>query len=172
MQYVAKFYKDDDGIGVEFPDVPGAYTCADSLEDAMDMAKEALNGVLRSMLDRHDPLPVAKTKPSVEKKLIPIDVEDELAIEYSIYEARRGKSAASVARSMGISRQSFKHYENAKLSMSIANLIKIANALNKHVEIQLIDNYDYSSLRRNINELKKYKSTRLSQKCEKELVEV
>lgn len=75
MQYVAKFFKDDDGIGAEFPDVPGAYTCADSLEEAMDMAKEALTGVLRSMLDRHDPLPVAKTKPNVEKFLIPIDVE-------------------------------------------------------------------------------------------------
>jgi antitoxin HicB len=80
MQYVAKFYKEDDGIGVEFPDVPGAYTCADSLEAAMEMAKEALNGVLRSMLERHDPLPVAKTRPSVEENLIPIDVETELAI--------------------------------------------------------------------------------------------
>ena len=28
----------------------------------------------------------------------------------------------------------------AKLSMSIANRIKIASALNKHVEIQLVDN--------------------------------
>lgn len=172
MQYVAKFYKDDDGIGVEFPDVPGAYTCADSLDEAMNMAKEALNGVLRSMLERHDPLPVAKTKPNVEKKLIPIDVDDGLAIEYSIYEARRGKSAASVARSMGISRQSFQHFENAKLSMSIANLIKIASALNKHVEIQLVDNYDYSVLRRNINESRKYKSTRSSRVREEDLVEV
>lgn len=88
------------------------------------------------------------------------------------YEARRGKSAASVARSMGISRQSFQHFENAKLSMSIANLIKIASALNKHVEIQLVDNYDYSVVRRNINESRKYKSTRSSRVREEDLVEV
>ena len=62
MQYVARFFKDGNGIGVEFPDVPGTFTCADSMEEAMEMAKEALNGVLRSMFERHDPLPVAKTK--------------------------------------------------------------------------------------------------------------
>lgn len=60
----------------------------------------------------------------------------------------------------------------AKLSMSIANLIKIASALNKHVEIQLVDNYDYSVLRRNINESRKYKSTRSSRVREEDLVEV
>lgn len=60
----------------------------------------------------------------------------------------------------------------AKLSMSIANRIKIASALNKHVEIQLVDNYDYSVLRRNINESRKYKSTRSSRVREEDLVEV
>ena len=73
MQYVARFFKDGNGIGVVFPDVPGAFTCADSLEEAMQKAKEALNGVLRSMLERHDSLPDAKTKANAEKRLIPID---------------------------------------------------------------------------------------------------
>ena len=40
MNYVARFFKDGDGIGVEFPDVPGAFTCADSMEEAKQMAKE------------------------------------------------------------------------------------------------------------------------------------
>lgn len=168
MQYVAKFFKDEDGIGVEFPDVPGAFTCADSLEEAMEMAKEALNGVLRSMFERHDPLPVAKTKANAEKQMIPIDVEDGLAIAYSIFEARRGKSAASVARSMGVSRQSFKHYENARLSMSISNLIKVAKALDKRVEIRFVDNYDYTSFVRNLNaKMKNSPTTPLRKRKEK-----
>ena len=85
MQYVAKFFKDDDGIGVEFPDVPGAFTCADNMNEAKEMAKEALDGVLQSMYERHDPLPVAKTAPNVEEGLVPIDVDDGLAVAYSIF---------------------------------------------------------------------------------------
>ena len=149
MQYVAKFFKDDDGIGVEFPDVPGAFTCADTMSEAKEMAKEALDGVLQSMYERHDPLPVAKTAPNVEEGLVPIDVDDGLAVAYSIFEAYRGKSAASVARTMGISRQAFRYIENAKLSLS--KLVKVADALDKHVEIQFVDNYDCSSLERKMN---------------------
>ncbi len=151
MQYVAKFFKDDDGIGVEFPDVPGAFTCADNMNEAKEMAKEALDGVLQSMYERHDPLPVAKTAPNVEEGLVPIDVDDGLAVAYSIFEAYRGKSAASVARTMGISRQAFRYIENAKLSLSLSKLVKVADALDKHVEIQFVDNYDCSSLERKMN---------------------
>jgi predicted RNase H-like HicB family nuclease len=33
---------DDNAINVSFPDLPGCYTCGDSLEDAIAMAKDAL----------------------------------------------------------------------------------------------------------------------------------
>ena len=39
--YPAIFYYDPDGISVEFPDLPGCLTCADSTEEAFRRAREA-----------------------------------------------------------------------------------------------------------------------------------
>jgi predicted RNase H-like HicB family nuclease len=41
-QYYAIFNVADDGINVSFPDLPGCFTCGDSIEEALMMAKEAL----------------------------------------------------------------------------------------------------------------------------------
>ncbi|WP_338588228.1 type II toxin-antitoxin system HicB family antitoxin [Paenibacillus sp. Y5S-9] len=41
-QYYAIFNFAEDGINVTFPDLPGCFTCGDSVEEALLMAKEAL----------------------------------------------------------------------------------------------------------------------------------
>lgn len=41
-QYYAIFNFAEDGINVTFPDLPGCITCGDSVEEALLMAKEAL----------------------------------------------------------------------------------------------------------------------------------
>ncbi|WP_288787992.1 type II toxin-antitoxin system HicB family antitoxin [uncultured Fibrobacter sp.] len=138
MNYVARFFKDGDGIGVEFPDVPGAFTCADSMEEAKQMAKECLDGVLSVMLDRRDPLPEAKTKADPKRRLFPVFVDERLAIAYSVFEARRGKSAAEISRRMGISRQAYQRLEDPKSSISVSTLIKLAEALGKNLEVRLV----------------------------------
>jgi antitoxin HicB len=43
LHYIAIIHKDrESSYGVSFPDVPGVITAADSLDDAMDKASEAL----------------------------------------------------------------------------------------------------------------------------------
>ena len=159
MQYVAKFFKDNGAIGVVFPDVPGTYICANSMSEAKEKAKKILDRVLQNLYEGRNPLPIAKTEVNVEDGLVPIDVDDGLAVAYSIFEAYRGKSAASVARTMGISRQAFRYIESAKLSLSLSKLIKVAEALDKHIEIQFVDNYDCSSLERKMNVLRDVKES-------------
>ena len=47
--YPAVFRNEDNGsFSVSFPDIDGCFTCGDSLEDAMFMAKDALSLMLRS----------------------------------------------------------------------------------------------------------------------------
>ncbi|WP_339236687.1 type II toxin-antitoxin system HicB family antitoxin [Paenibacillus sp. FSL R5-0517] len=41
-QYYAIFNFAEDGINVTFPDLPGCITCGNSVEEALFMAKEAL----------------------------------------------------------------------------------------------------------------------------------
>ncbi len=40
--FIAVFYSDDDGISIEFPDLPGCLPCADTIDEAVDNAREAL----------------------------------------------------------------------------------------------------------------------------------
>ncbi|CAM4478538.1 type II toxin-antitoxin system HicB family antitoxin [Paenibacillus xylanexedens] len=41
-QYYAVFNFAEDGINVTFPDLPGCITCGESIDEALVMAKEAL----------------------------------------------------------------------------------------------------------------------------------
>ncbi len=56
--YPVFFYYDEDGISIEFPDLPGCLPCADSSEEAFRNAKEALGVHLHGMEKDGDPMPV------------------------------------------------------------------------------------------------------------------
>lgn len=47
--YPAIFEYADDGISISFPDIPGCFSCADTDEEALYMAKDALGLMLYSM---------------------------------------------------------------------------------------------------------------------------
>lgn len=55
--YPAIFDFADDGISVEFPDLPGCLTCGDTVEEAFAMAKEAMALHLWGMEEDGDPIP-------------------------------------------------------------------------------------------------------------------
>jgi len=65
--YPAFFYFDEDGISIEFPDLPGCLSCAHSTEEAFRCAKEALGLHLYGMEKDHEiipePTPVNDLKP-------------------------------------------------------------------------------------------------------------
>lgn len=55
--YPALFYYDDDGISIEFPDLPGCLPCAEDTEEAFRNAKEALGLHLFGMEQDKEPIP-------------------------------------------------------------------------------------------------------------------
>lgn len=57
--YVALFSYDDDGISIEFPDLPGCYPCADkdNTDEALKNAKEALGLHIWGMEQDHEAIP-------------------------------------------------------------------------------------------------------------------
>lgn len=73
----AVFTYDYDGISINFPDLPGCISCGFSTNDAIQMAKEALELYLEGMQD--DEIPQASTITEIEidalnKKVFPIEV--------------------------------------------------------------------------------------------------
>ncbi len=55
--YPAYFYYDEDGISIEFPDLPGCLPCGASTEEAFKNAREALGLHLFGLEQEHEPIP-------------------------------------------------------------------------------------------------------------------
>lgn len=64
--YPAVVHEEDGAYWVEFPDAPGCHTFADTLEEAMESAKEALEGHIMGMLENGMQLPIASGIKTVE----------------------------------------------------------------------------------------------------------
>lgn len=138
MHYVAKIERDGDGWSASFPDVPGAMTCADTKEELLAEAADALNGVLAVMLSEKEPLPAAKTAPNAKKGLVSIYVDPSVSFAYQAFEARRGKTAALVCRKVGEPRQWLGRIENPRSNLSVRMMKKAAKALGKRLRIELV----------------------------------
>ena len=67
--FIAVVYTDDDGVSVEFPDLPGCLPCAESIDEAVENAREALGLHLWGMEQDGETIP----EPSAIKE---IKVED------------------------------------------------------------------------------------------------
>ncbi|MGM1023395.1 MAG: type II toxin-antitoxin system HicB family antitoxin [Bacillota bacterium] len=65
--YPAIFDYADDGISVSFPDLPGAYTCGDTDEEALYMAKDCLALHLYGMEADGDDIPEPSSLSEVSK---------------------------------------------------------------------------------------------------------
>lgn len=58
MEYIAYLHKEDDSdYGVSFPDFPGCVTAGSTLEEAREMAGEALALHIQGMIEDGDPVP-------------------------------------------------------------------------------------------------------------------
>lgn len=77
--YVALFTYDDDGIVIEFPDLPGCCPCADKddTEQALKNAKEALGLHIWGMEQDGEELPAASsiTQLSLENGQVPVLID-------------------------------------------------------------------------------------------------
>lgn len=67
--YPAIFDYADDGISIEFPDLPGCLSCADTDEEALYMAKDALGLWIDYMERENEDIPEATS-------LLDIELED------------------------------------------------------------------------------------------------
>lgn len=75
--FVAVFSYDEDGISIDFPDLPGCCPCADTTEEALRNAKEALGLHLYGMEQDGEDIPVPTAIPdlSLKKKQVSTLIE-------------------------------------------------------------------------------------------------
>lgn len=73
--YPACFIKEEQGFSVIFPDLDGAATCGDTLEEAMTMAVDCLAGYLHTLTREGKTLPQPSDLSAVDPQQIIRDLE-------------------------------------------------------------------------------------------------
>ncbi len=137
MYYYAKIVKEDGAYLVSFPDAPNVNTYGDTLEGALENAREALNGALESDFERGYTLPDAVARQG--RNMHPVEIAPHIEIAYQLRRLRRGHSQKEIAGKLGISAQAYQKLENPrKCNPTVKTLEKIGNALNKKLEVRFV----------------------------------
>lgn len=88
--YPAVFHREDESVWVEFPDLEGCQSFGDNVKEALDGAKEALEGYCITLLEEKRKLPEASDMLSVKTDknsfatLVEVDLTTRLAKEKSV----------------------------------------------------------------------------------------
>lgn len=96
--FPAIFSYDEDGISIEFPDLPGCVSCADTDEEALYMAKDALRGWLMVAEQYGDQIP----EPTKLSDLNINDNEKSVLIEVCLAAYRDAYNSRSVKKTLTI----------------------------------------------------------------------
>lgn len=139
MRYWAKIKQQKDrSYLVEFPGLDGCFTEGSSLDEALNHAKEALDGWLAARCDRN--LNIPKSVPRKGRNFYSIEVSLTIAFVMRLRRLRkkRGLSQAEVARKLGISQQAYAKIETPlKTNPSLHTIQRISTALDADVDLLL-----------------------------------
>lgn len=134
MQYVAKLTQERERWLVEFPDCPGCQTFGETRDEALEMAREALDGWLETSLEYGDVPPRPRSHRGV-----PISVRPRLdvAIQIRWLRAALGLTQGELAKRIGVSQQQIAKLENPDANPTIGTLAAIANKTNARLTVTL-----------------------------------
>jgi antitoxin HicB len=139
MVYYVKLKRQKKGYLAEFPDLPGCLSEGKSEKDALENAKEALDGYLAAHCDRQMNIPAPRTRKG--KRLYPIEVglRVEFVIQLRTLRKRKGMSQAEIAKKLGITQQAYAKLEMPdRTNPSLSTLQRLSEALDADVELALV----------------------------------
>lgn len=112
----------DDGITIEFPDLPGCVSCADTDEEALYMAKDALRGWLMVAEDNGMEIsePTSLKKVVLEENQRVVLVEVCLAFYREAYRNRSVKKTLTIPAWLN----DLAEKENVNFSFALQNALK------------------------------------------------
>ena len=131
MVYHCTIVKEGDEYIAQFPDMPNIATCGFTHEEALAMAKEALDGCLEVDISHGN-----EVTPPVFSGGHPIPVASHIALCLRLRELRGGQSQTDVAHRLGLSYQSYQRLENPrKANPTVKTLEKIARVYGRQLKI-------------------------------------
>jgi len=135
MQYTGKLTREGKNWLVEFPDCRGCQTFGTSREDAMAMAREALEG----WLEVHLADGAAPPRPK-RRKGTAVAIGSRLSVALQIRWLREdlGLTQAQLAKRVGVSQQQVAKLENPAANPSLATLEAVAKGAGAVLDVRLV----------------------------------
>ena len=133
MVYYCTIEKEGSEFIAQFPDMTNIVTSGLSQEEALAMAKEALDGCLEADISQGNTIP----QPAY-KKGHPITVANHIAVALQLRELRGEQSQTDIAKKLGLSYQAYQRLENPKKSNpTIKTLERIAHVFGRELNVQI-----------------------------------
>jgi predicted RNase H-like HicB family nuclease/DNA-binding XRE family transcriptional regulator len=127
MFYHAKVKFDGQYWPVEFPDAPGCVTFGHTKVQALERAKEALEGWLESYVENGESPPRPKTRKGGERIAVPAKLAFALRMRWAREEL--GLTQQALAKTTGLTQQQIARLEKRQGNPTLANLATVADAL-------------------------------------------
>jgi antitoxin HicB len=133
MTYYCTIEKEGDEYIAQFPDMTNIVTCGFSHEEALAMAKEALDGCLEADISRGLPI-----LPPAFNGGYPVTVAPHIVLSLRLRELRGERSQTDVARKLGLSYQAYQRLENPrKANPTVKTLERIARVYDRELSITM-----------------------------------
>ena len=133
MFYNCTIEKEGNEYIAQFPDMPNIVTCGFSHEEALAMAKEALDSILTADIAHGLDVP-----PPVFADGYPVAVASHIVIASQLRALRGSQSQTEIARKLGLSYQAYQRLENPKkANPTLKTLEKIAGAFGKELSVTI-----------------------------------
>ncbi|MBO4319748.1 MAG: type II toxin-antitoxin system HicB family antitoxin [Treponema sp.] len=127
MIYNCDITEKDGKFIAQFPDMTNVLTYGSSREEALEMAKDALDGVLSVDIENGFPIPPAKYTEGY-----PVEVSPKIAFAIELRKARAGNSLKDVAEKAGMTYQQYQRLENPrKTNPTLETLYKLQKVFNR-----------------------------------------
>jgi antitoxin HicB len=133
MIYYCTIEKEGDEYIAQFPDMTNIVTSGLTHEEAIAMAKEALDGCLEADVSQGNIIPKPKFKNGY-----PVSVANHITVSLQLRELRGEQSQTVIAKKLGLSYQAYQRLENPRKSNpTIKTLERIAHALGRELNVQI-----------------------------------
>jgi antitoxin HicB len=142
MRYPATVILEDGAFVVLFPACPGCQTQADTKDEILPMAREALEGWLESTMAVGDapPVPPKVSRAPKGSKLIWVEVPSKLSVKIQLRWARHQArlTQAQLAKRAHVSQQQIAQLESPDSNPTLDTLEKVAQALGAKLQFTLV----------------------------------
>ena len=133
MTYSCVIERDGEMFIAQFPDMPNIQTCGYSREEALAMAKDALDGCLEADISQGNSIP-----PPAFTDGSPVPVAPHIVLSLRLRELRGEQSQTDIARRLGLSYQAYQRLENPrKANPTVKTLERIARVYGRELSISM-----------------------------------